>query len=72
MFSGMVGACGVALLSSLPAIAEVQDGPSAIFAIMSVRGPRPTVFPLPLLRTTDANDVSLCTPSLPRRATVWV
>jgi hypothetical protein len=34
MFSGMVGACGIALRSSLPAIAEVQDGPSAIFAIM--------------------------------------
>lgn len=35
MFSGMVGACGIALRSSLPAIAEVQDGPSAIFAIMA-------------------------------------
>lgn len=34
MFSGMVGACGIALRSSLPVIAEVQDGPSAIFAIM--------------------------------------
>jgi len=35
MFSGLVGACVVAARSTLPAIAEVQDGPSAIFAIMA-------------------------------------
>ena len=35
LWSGLVGASGVALRSSLPAIAEVQDGPSAIFAIMA-------------------------------------
>jgi len=35
MFSGMVGACGIALRSSLPAIAEIQDGPSAIFALIA-------------------------------------
>ena len=35
LFTGMVGAFGVALRSSLPAIAEVQDGPSAIFALIS-------------------------------------
>jgi hypothetical protein len=31
---GLVGAGTIALRSSLPVIAEVQDGPSAIFAIM--------------------------------------
>ena len=35
MFSGLAGACVVAARSTLPAIAEVQDGPSAIFAIMA-------------------------------------